>query len=148
QKADDSAAVNRTTIVIAHKLATIKNADKIVGMKDGQVIEEGTHTQLIAKNSAYACFVDASDLVDEDDNEKGDKESTELEREKTLIREKSAREAEVADEFNWEAKGRKKMNLLKCIYILLRENLPKLWPHYLASMTGAFIGGLVYPVQA
>jgi subfamily B ATP-binding cassette protein MsbA len=44
----------RTTLVIAHRLATVKNADKICVMEDGEIIETGTHMQLLALNGAYA----------------------------------------------------------------------------------------------
>lgn len=40
-------------IIIAHRLSTIANADIILVMKDGQIIEEGTHKDLIAANSIY-----------------------------------------------------------------------------------------------
>ena len=63
QKALDKAAMNRTTIIIAHRLSTIKNADNIVVMAKGKVIEQGTHTDLLALNSAYAKFVRAQSLV-------------------------------------------------------------------------------------
>ncbi|MBU2893760.1 lipid A export permease/ATP-binding protein MsbA [Colwellia sp. D2M02] len=45
---------NRTSIVIAHRLSTIENADKIVVMDQGEIIEQGDHQSLLAKNGAYA----------------------------------------------------------------------------------------------
>jgi ATP-binding cassette subfamily B protein len=45
---------NRTSFVIAHRLSTIKNADLILVLKDGDVIESGTHEELIQKNGFYA----------------------------------------------------------------------------------------------
>ena len=54
QRAMDKLTQGRTSFVIAHRLSTIKNADLILVMKDGDIIESGTHEQLLAKNSFYA----------------------------------------------------------------------------------------------
>lgn len=53
QKAMDAVIAGRTSFVIAHRLKTILNADQIVVLKDGQVIERGTHQQLLAKHGFY-----------------------------------------------------------------------------------------------
>lgn len=57
QKALDRASEGRTTIVIAHKLATIRKADNIVVMSKGRIIEQGNHESLLADNNAYAKLV-------------------------------------------------------------------------------------------
>lgn len=44
----------RTSFVIAHRLSTIKNADLILVMKDGDIIEQGNHDELIAQNGFYS----------------------------------------------------------------------------------------------
>jgi ATP-binding cassette subfamily B protein len=44
----------RTTLVIAHRLATILKADRILVMENGQIVEEGTHAALVAKGGLYA----------------------------------------------------------------------------------------------
>ena len=54
QNALNKLSKNRTTIVIAHRLSTIVSADKILHLKDGRVLEEGTHQQLIENSGAYA----------------------------------------------------------------------------------------------
>ena len=54
QKAMDRLTEHRTSFVIAHRLSTIKNADLILVLKDGDIIEQGTHDQLLAKGGFYA----------------------------------------------------------------------------------------------
>ena len=54
QKAMNNLMKGRTSFVIAHRLSTIKDADLILVMKDGDIIEQGTHDELIAKNGFYA----------------------------------------------------------------------------------------------
>ncbi|WP_332660101.1 ABC transporter transmembrane domain-containing protein [Brevundimonas sp.] len=54
QAALDQAMENRTTIVIAHRLATVLRADRIVVMEDGKVVQEGTHRALMAQGGLYA----------------------------------------------------------------------------------------------
>jgi ATP-binding cassette subfamily B protein len=54
QKAIDEAMVGRTSLVIAHRLATVLKADRIVVMDEGRVVEAGTHGELVARNGLYA----------------------------------------------------------------------------------------------
>lgn len=54
QDALDRLMQNRTTIVIAHRLATIRSADRIIVMDDGQIVEQGDHDSLIAQSGLYA----------------------------------------------------------------------------------------------
>ena len=54
QQAMDRLTNGRTSFVIAHRLSTIKNADLILVMKDGDIIESGSHTELLAKGGFYA----------------------------------------------------------------------------------------------
>jgi subfamily B ATP-binding cassette protein MsbA len=54
QKALENLMQNRTTLVIAHRLSTIQNADRIVVLKDGQLVEEGSHGELLALGGEYS----------------------------------------------------------------------------------------------
>lgn len=57
QEALDRIMKGRTTIVIAHRLSSIRNADMIAMMKDGEILEYGTHAELMTMDRAYAQFV-------------------------------------------------------------------------------------------
>ncbi|MEW5675108.1 ABC transporter ATP-binding protein [Flavobacterium enshiense] len=57
QQALENMMQNRTSVVIAHRLSTIQKADKIVVMKKGKIVEEGTHDELLALNGAYSKLV-------------------------------------------------------------------------------------------
>lgn len=56
QDALDKLMSNRTSIVIAHRLSTIESADKIVVMERGEIVEQGSHQELLAKKGAYAAL--------------------------------------------------------------------------------------------
>ncbi|MCP4051701.1 MAG: ABC transporter ATP-binding protein [Mesoflavibacter sp.] len=58
QEALENMMKNRTSIVIAHRLSTIQNADNIVVMQRGEIVEQGTHQELLAKNGMYKRLVE------------------------------------------------------------------------------------------
>ncbi|EDL33483.1 mCG119594, partial [Mus musculus] len=69
QTALEKASKGRTTIVVAHRLSTIRGADLIVTMKDGMVVEKGTHAELMAKQGLYYSLAMAQDMAWYDDKE-------------------------------------------------------------------------------
>ena len=58
QKATEKLTKGRTSIVIAHRLSTIQNANKIVVLDKGEIIEQGTHTELLQLDGAYKKLYD------------------------------------------------------------------------------------------
>jgi ATP-binding cassette subfamily B protein len=47
----------RTTFIIAHRLSTIRNADRIIVLKDGAILEQGSHSELLASGGEYHRYV-------------------------------------------------------------------------------------------
>lgn len=87
QKALDNVSKDRTTIVIAHKLATIREADNIVVMAKGRILEQGTHSSLLAANGAYARLVQAQTLTSNAAADVADSSSTSDEEEEEAKKE-------------------------------------------------------------
>lgn len=63
QEALDRLMVGRTTVVVAHRLSTIRNVDSIAVIQQGQVVETGTHEELIAKAGTYASLIRFQEMV-------------------------------------------------------------------------------------
>uniref|UniRef100_A0A1I7SW83 ABC-type xenobiotic transporter n=1 Tax=Bursaphelenchus xylophilus TaxID=6326 RepID=A0A1I7SW83_BURXY len=84
QEALKKASNGRTTIVVAHRLSTIRNADKILVFREGEIVEEGSHETLMAMNGVYSTLVKAQEIIKlrtEDDIEKVEEfERNELQR--------------------------------------------------------------------
>ena len=64
QKAIEQATKNRTVIVIAHRLSTILNSDKILVLKDGKIVEQGSHKELMKKESLYKDYYNMQFEID------------------------------------------------------------------------------------
>ena len=152
-------SADKTTLVIAHKLATVMAADNIAVITGGKVIEQGTHTQLIERDGLYAAMVRAQDLgaeVGESENREGLKEEEDviedvgqaLNRPLTLQRTQSRAPAKSSQqEIDHLSAETVEYSLVKCIWILLREH-PDLYKWYLVTAISSIIGGGTYPAQA
>ncbi|KAL3437486.1 P-loop containing nucleoside triphosphate hydrolase protein [Aspergillus tetrazonus] len=155
QKALDKAAEGRTTIVIAHKLATIRKADNIIVMSKGRIVEQGTHESLIAKDGVYAGLVKIQNLAvnasaHESVDEEGEGEDvapleateTAITRYPTSVR---GRMNSIKDRDDYEI--HKHMDMLAALAYLVRE-CPELKWAYLVVLLGCLGGCAMYPGQA
>lgn len=155
QSALNRVSINKTTLIIAHKLATVMAADNIVVMTNGQIHEQGTHHELLESGGLYAAMVRAQDLgtkageeeIHADLKEAQDEEET-LGRKITLQRTQSQYNAKALEhEVDQLAAGTLGYSLLRCIWIMLKENID-LYYWYLVTIVGGIIGGGTYPAQA
>lgn len=136
QEALDRASRNRTTIVIAHRLSTIKNANKIVVMSKGDILEQGTHEQLLGIRGTYFGLVGAQKIDGE------------------VVSESAAFKEELYDseeEFECETKEvetkSKKLSTWGMVKLLARFNRNERMPLLLGS-SFAVICGAGYPSLA
>lgn len=75
QAALEKASEGRTTVIIAHRLSTVREADVIFAFEHGQIVEYGTHSELMAKQSVYYNLViNQQNAVERDDDEKKHRE--------------------------------------------------------------------------
>ncbi|KAE8135087.1 P-loop containing nucleoside triphosphate hydrolase protein [Aspergillus pseudotamarii] len=156
QKALDEATKGRTTIVIAHKLATIRKADSIIVMEKGCIVEQGTHDSLLARGRKYAQLVRAQDLAVSSQLE-AKLESESVNDEKV----DSVTKLSVPASYSWVDKHNgnitqndyanyddyKQRNIIFVIYRLLRET-SELRYVYCLVFAGCIVGGATFPGQA
>ncbi|KAI9484720.1 P-loop containing nucleoside triphosphate hydrolase protein [Zychaea mexicana] len=171
QNALDAAAENRTTIVIAHRLSTIRNADTIIVLKQGVMVEQGNHQELIEMNGAYADLVRKQEIAMKEEEEKEDlhqqklhddepldiSQSTEalnnnaviankqdildLKRTNSTASSKHEVKMEIQREIQEKECGKPKLPFFK----VLMEMRPE-WLLIITGTFGAMISGAVFPV--
>lgn len=146
QDALDKISSERTTLIIAHKLATVKKADNIAVISDGVVVEQGNHQQLINQKGRYAKLVAAQDLGNADPSDNGPgRDIPNIARQQTNA---SAKDIVESHEDDLES-GQSTLgySLIRCLWILLSEQ-KTLYVTFFFAALGALIGGATFPGQA
>jgi ATP-binding cassette, subfamily B (MDR/TAP), member 1 len=154
QKTLEQVSKSRTTIVIAHRLSTIKRADKIVVMRDGAVVEEGTHSELLDKDGGtYSQLVNAQAIVlGIEDHELKDVQIEELERIATEKHEQDDADQDAADRIKDPAKAKdseKKQTYVRALGRIMLDQFKRHPVHYVALFAAAAASGgkLVYELS-
>ncbi|KAM7203059.1 P-loop containing nucleoside triphosphate hydrolase protein [Rhypophila sp. PSN 637] len=169
QQALDKASEGRTTIVIAHKLATIRKADNIVVMSKGKIVEQGSHEGLISQDGVYARLVQIQDLGLKSTAGAGPDSETEPEGHAVVsasLEQSTSQPAYLAkthssihpagppdildkpsDRYNYEA-TRKSYSLFSVIYRLYQLSARDLKLWFLLTLLTCFLGAAAFPGQA
>lgn len=150
QEALNRVSINKTTLIIAHKLATVMAADNIAVMANGRVIEQGTHRDLLELDGLYAAMVRAQDL-DTDDKPKeleqneGDKaalSAIQLRRTQSVVHADNPK-----SDIEHLTVGTLDYPLFKCILLMLKEHSDLYGWYAIISVVCILLGG-TYPAQA
>lgn len=153
QAALDKVRLGRTTLIVAHRLSTIRNADVIAGFQNGEIVELGTHEELMKRKGVYHTLV-TMQMFKSSDKEEQSKEEMAIDEmspavsslnERTLFRQKSqsASEKDVQDEEKREDEKVPSVSFLT----VLKLNKPE-WPYIMVGVFCAVINGAMQPAFA
>ncbi|KAM9216801.1 ATP-binding cassette sub-family B member 5 [Dugong dugon] len=149
QAALEKASKGRTTIVVAHRLSTIRNADLIVAIKDGKVMEKGTHAELIAKQGLYYSLAMSQDIKKADEQMESMTYSTEKNISSvppcSVNTIKSGLKSDFADKSEESIQNKEasvpEVSLLKIMKLSKSE-----WPFVVLGTLASVLNGTVHPV--
>ncbi|XP_061969919.1 ABC transporter B family member 13-like isoform X2 [Populus nigra] len=147
QQALEKIMANRTTIVVAHRLSTIRDVDTIIVLKNGQVVESGSHLELISKGGEYASMAslqvsehvtDASSIHSGTAGKSSFQELTSSQNQEVTTRELKS---------NDENLSPANFSPTPSIWELVKLNAPE-WPYALLGSVGAMMAGMEAPLFA
>uniref|UniRef100_A0A7N5ZYI5 ATP-binding cassette, sub-family B (MDR/TAP), member 4 n=1 Tax=Anabas testudineus TaxID=64144 RepID=A0A7N5ZYI5_ANATE len=166
QAALDKVRQGRTTIIVAHRLSTIRNADVIAGFQKGAIVELGTHSQLMEKQGVYQTLVSMQTFEEAKEGEEAEYELSADEKsplvksfsESSLYRRKSTRGSSfAASDRGGEEKEKSNLDNDKAeedenvppvsFLEVFRLNIPE-WPYILLGTICAIINGAMQPLFA
>ncbi|KAH7124162.1 multidrug resistance protein 14 [Dendryphion nanum] len=146
------ASQGRTTVMIAHKLATVVNADNIVVLNKGTIVEQGTHLELLALNGHYCRLLQAQGSSD---NEKGKQKAVEDEEtsqklSRNLTRQSTKGALDPLSEMTSpleSAQIARAYGIFHCIYLVYAQHPSLIFPSII-SFAAAVMAGASFPLQA
>ncbi|KAJ4259744.1 hypothetical protein NW762_007675 [Fusarium torreyae] len=150
QKALSHVSQERTTVVIAHRLSTIKDADNIVVISAGQVVEQGTHEELITLDAHYARLIKAQNLaIPENDthNDLSAKEGPMVTDSDDAVERVMTAQTEKSVALKDGKSKPKDRSLLTSIFLILKEQ-KSLLPAICVSAAACSIAAATWPGQA
>uniref|UniRef100_A0A8C2FUP2 ATP-binding cassette sub-family B member 5 n=1 Tax=Cyprinus carpio TaxID=7962 RepID=A0A8C2FUP2_CYPCA len=158
QAALDKVRLGRTTIIVAHRLSTIRNADVIAGFQNGEIVELGTHDELMERKGIYQSLVTMQMFKSTEDTEEGKEEMTMDEKspsvsslnDRALFRQKSrsGSEKDQQDEEKQTEEVRDQENAPNISFLtVLKLNQPE-WPYMVVGVLCATINGGLQPAFA
>ncbi|KAH7374226.1 putative Leptomycin B resistance protein pmd1 [Cadophora sp. MPI-SDFR-AT-0126] len=158
QAALDKAAKGRTTIVIAHRLNTIRHADNIVVMSQGRIVEQGIHDVLMKKQEAYYRLVEAQNIASETEEDRkletGERLEKEEEEEKettdpnrVILTRTNSTQFAPNGFVNDKTEAKKIYSLWTLIQFIASFNKAE-WYWMATGLTSSILAGAVQPVQA
>ncbi|KAL8243603.1 hypothetical protein R6Q59_009861 [Mikania micrantha] len=151
QDALDRVSANKTTLIIAHRLSTVKAAENIAVVANGKIVEQGNHQELLRQDGLYAAMVNAQDLGNHDEKE----QPTDAMELYDATEEKVVSKTTVEPASNTVPQDKiEHANAASIGYSLVRSMLtmlsehPDLYFQYAIIAFGCIIAGGTYPAQA
>ncbi|XP_048010272.1 ATP-binding cassette, sub-family B (MDR/TAP), member 4 isoform X1 [Megalobrama amblycephala] len=154
QAALDKVRLGRTTIIVAHRLSTIRNADVIAGFQNGEIVEQGTHDELMERQGIYHTLVTMQMFKSSEDTEEGNDGMTMDEKspsanslnDHTLFRQKSRSDLEKDQQDEEKQTEEEKVPNVSFLTVL-KLNKPE-WPYMVVGVLCATINGGMQPAFA